>query len=330
MSTTIPTRRLGGLTVSAVGLGCMGMSEFYGPTDEAEAIATIHRALDLGVTLLDTADMYGPFTNEELLGRALRGRREQAVLATKCGIVRDATNTRIRGLDGSPDYIRRACDASLERLGVDAVDLYQLHRADPRVPIEDSVGAMADLVRAGKTRFIGLSEVGPKTLRRAHAVHPITSLQTEYSLLTRDVEAEVLPTCRALGTGFLAYSPLGRGLLTGRYRSRADFTADDFRLLTPRFADGALEQNVAIALAAAELAKEKGCTPAQLALAWLLAKGDDIVPIPGTKSRARLEENAGAVAVKLTPAEMARLDTVAPPGAAVGDRYAAGFNPRWE
>jgi aryl-alcohol dehydrogenase-like predicted oxidoreductase len=329
-TTTMATRRLGGLTVSAIGLGCMGMSEFYGPTDEAEAIATIHRSLDLGITLLDTADMYGPFTNEELVGRALRGRRDRAVLATKCGIVRDATNTRIRGLDGSPDYIRRACDASLERLGVDAVDLYQLHRADPRVPIEDSVGAMADLVKAGKTRFIGLSEVGPKTLRRAHAVHPIASLQTEYSLLTRDVEAEVLPTCRALGVGFLAYSPLGRGLLTGRYRTRADFTADDFRLLTPRFADGALEQNVALALAAAELAKEKRCTPAQLAIAWLLAKGDDIVPIPGTKSRTRLEENAGAASVTLTAGDMARLDRVAPPGAAVGDRYAAGFNPRWE
>ena len=326
----MPTRRLGGLTVSAIGLGCMGMSEFYGPTDEAEAIATIHRSLDLGMTLLDTADMYGPFTNEELVGRALRGRRDRAILATKCGIVRDATNTRIRGLDGSPDYIRRACDASLERLGVDAVDLYQLHRADPRVPIEDSVGAMADLVKAGKTRFIGLSEVGPKTLRRAHAVHPIASLQTEYSLLTRDVESEVLPTCRELGIGFLAYSPLGRGLLTGRYRSRADFTADDFRLLTPRFADGALEQNVALALAAAELAREKGCAPAQLAIAWLLAKGDDLVPIPGTKSRKRLEENAGAATVTLGAADLARLDRVLPAGAAVGDRYAAGFNPRWE
>ena len=324
------TRRLGGLTVSAIGLGCMGMSEFYGPTDEAEAIATIHRSLDLGMTLLDTADMYGPFTNEELVGRALRGRRDRAVLATKCGIVRDATNTRIRGLDGSPDYIRRACDASLARLGVESVDLYQLHRADPRVPIEDSVGAMADLVKAGKTRFIGLSEVGPKTLRRAHAVHPIASLQSEYSLLTRDVEAEVLSTCRALGVGFLAYSPLGRGLLTGCYRSRADFTADDFRLLTPRFADGALEQNVALALAAAELATDKGCTPAQLAIAWLLAKGEDIVPIPGTKSRPRLEENAGAATVSLTADDLARLDRVAPPGAAVGDRYAAGFNPRWE
>ena len=324
------TRRLAGLEVSAIGLGCMGMSEFYGPTDEAEAIATLHRALDLGVTLLDTADMYGPYTNEELVGRAVRGRREQVVLATKCGIVRDPNDRSLRGLDGSPAYIRAACDGSLRRLGVDHVDLYQLHRADPKVPIEESVGAMADLVRAGKTHFIGLSEVGPETLRRAARVHPIATLQTEYSLLTRDVEAEVLPACRALGVGFLAYSPLGRGLLTGRYRSRADFAAGDFRLTNPRFAEGALEANVRLALAVADLARAKGCSPAQLALAWLLAQGEDIVPIPGTKSRTRLEENFGAVHVALTPADLARLDAAVPPGAAAGERYMPFARPRWE
>jgi len=306
------------------------MSEFYGPADEAEAIATIHRALDLGVTLLDTADMYGPYTNERLVGRAIRGRRAQVVLATKCGIVRDPANPRARGVNGRPEYIRASCDASLQRLGVDHVDLYQLHRVDPTVPIEDSVGAMAELVRTGKTRAIGLSEAGPETLRRAHAVHPIASLQTEYSLLTRDVEAEVLPLCRTLGVGFLAYSPLARGLLTGRYRSRADFDAGDFRLLTPRFADGALERNVALATSVAALAEEKGCTPAQLAIAWLLAQGPEVVPIPGTKTRRRLEENIGAAAVTLGAAELARLDAAAPLGAASGDRYVRGMMPRWE
>jgi len=324
------TRRLGALEVSAIGLGCMGMSEFYGPADEAEAVATIHRALDLGVTLLDTADIYGPYTNEELVGRALRGRRDGVVLATKCGIVRDPQNRGIRGIDGSPAYILNACESSLKRLGVDHVDLYQLHRVDPAVPIEDSVGAMADLVRTGKTRAIGLSEAGPETLRRAHGVHPIASLQTEYSLLTRDVEADVLPACRRLGVGFLAYSPLGRGLLTGRFRSRADFDASDFRLTNPRFAEGAIDRNIALTLAVAGLAQEKGCTPAQLAIAWLLARGPDVVPIPGTKTRRRLEENVGAAAVTLTAAELARIDAAAPPGAAAGERYFPGMMPRWE
>ncbi|HKA28489.1 MAG TPA: aldo/keto reductase [Candidatus Binatia bacterium] len=324
------TRRLGTLEVSAIGLGCMGMSEFYGPSDEAEAIATIHRALDLGVTLLDTADMYGPFTNEELVGRAIRGRRDRVVLATKCGIVRDPQNRSIRGIDGSPAYILNACESSLKRLGVDHVDLYQLHRVDPKVPIEDSVGAMAELVRAGKTRHIGLSEAGPRTLRRAVGVHPIASLQTEYSLLTRDAEAEVIPTCRELEVGFLAYSPLGRGLLTGRFRSRADFTPDDYRQFTPRFAEGAFEANVQLVERVAEIAREKDCTPAQLALAWLLAKGPEIVPIPGTKSRARLEENAGAAGVSLTRAEMERLEAALPPGAAEGRRYPGRLAPVWE
>jgi aryl-alcohol dehydrogenase-like predicted oxidoreductase len=326
----LESRRLGTLEVPALGLGCMGMSEFYGPTDEAEGIATIHRAIELGVTLLDTADMYGPFTNEELVGRAIRDRRERVILATKCGIVRDAEKRTVRSLNGRPEYIREACDASLRRLGVDHVDLYQLHRMDPNVPIEDSVGAMAELVRAGKTRAIGLSEVGPNTLRRACKVHPIASLQSEYSLLTRDVEETVLPACRELGVGFLAYSPLGRGLLSGRFRSRADFGPDDYRQFTPRFAEGAFEANLALALRAAELAKEKGCTPAQLALAWLLARGKEIVPIPGTKSRARLEENAGAVRVLLGAADLARLEEALPAGAAVGERYPAAMAPRWD
>ena len=306
------------------------MSEFYGPSDEGEAIATIHRALDLGVMLLDTADMYGPFTNEELVGRAIRGRRDRVVLATKCGIVRDQTNRGVRGIDGSPAYILNACESSLRRLGVDHVDLYQLHRVDPKVPIEDSVGAMAELVRSGKTRHIGLSEAGPQTLRRAARVHPIASLQTEYSLLTRDAEAEVIPTCRELGVGFLAYSPLGRGLLTGRFRSRADFSPDDYRQFTPRFAEGAFEANVRLVERAAELASDKGCTPAQLALAWLLAKGPEIVPIPGTKSRARLEENAGAASVALSPVEVQRLEAALPPGAAEGARYPGRLAPVWE
>jgi aryl-alcohol dehydrogenase-like predicted oxidoreductase len=323
-------RRLGPLEVSALGLGCMGMSEFYGPADEAESIAAIHRALDLGIDLLDTADAYGPFTNEELVGRAIRDRRERVVLATKCGIVRQPGNPRARAINGRPEYIRAACDASLKRLGVSYVDLYQLHRADPNVPIEESVGAMADLVKAGKTRAIGLSEVGPRTLRRACAVHRIASLQSEYSLLARDVEPEVLPTCRELGVGFLAYSPLGRGLLTGRWRSRADLTPDDFRLFQPRFAEGALERNLVLVERVAALAARKRCTSSQLALAWLLHRGDDIVPIPGTKSRARLEENAGAAAIRLSQAELASLDAALPRGAASGERYPEAMQPRWD
>lgn len=327
---TLETRRLGPLEVPALGLGCMGMSEFYGPTDEAESIATLHRALELGITLLDTADAYGPFRNEELVGRAIRGHRDRVVLATKCGIVRDPRSRGMRGLDGRPEYIRAACDASLRRLGVDHVDLYQLHRMDPKVPLEESVGALAELVRAGKTRAIGLSEVGPNALRRASEVHPIASLQSEYSLLTRDVEAAVLPACRELGIGFLAYSPLGRGLLSGRFRSRDDFSADDYRQWSPRFAEGVFEQNLALALRAAEIAREKGCTPAQLALAWLLARGPEVVPIPGTRSRSRLEENAGAAAIPLSAADLARLETAIPAGAAAGERYPAAMMPRWD
>jgi len=274
--------------------------------------------------------MYGPYTNEELVGRAIRDRRDRVVLATKCGIVREPGKRAVRGINGRPEYIRSACDASLKRLGVAHVDLYQLHRVDPAVPIEESVGALADLVKAGKTRAIGLSEAGPNTLRRACAVHPIASLQTEYSLLARDVEAEVLGVCRDLGVGFLAYSPLGRGLLTGRWRSRADFTPDDYRLFSPRFAEGAIERNLTLVERAAGLAARKGCTPAQLALAWLLHRGDDIVPIPGTKSRARLEENAGAAAITLSAAELTALDAALPVGAAQGGRYPEAMNPHWD
>jgi aryl-alcohol dehydrogenase-like predicted oxidoreductase len=314
-------RALGKLPVSAMGLGCMGMSEFYGPADEAEAIATIHRALDLGVTLLDTADMYGPYTNEELVGCAIRGRRNQVVLATKCGIVRDPNDRALRGINGRPEYIRSACDGSLRRLGVDHVDLYQLHRVDPQVPIEESVGAMAELVRAGKTRFIGLSEAGPETLRRAHATHPITSLQTEYSLWSRDPEEVILPTCRELGIGFMPYSPLGRGFLSGRIRRFEDLAPDDFRRYSPRLQGENFAKNLTLVARVEEIANAKGCTAAQLALAWVLAQGDDVVPIPGTKRRSYLEENLGALSVQLSAEDLARLDAACPPGAAAGLRY---------
>ncbi len=299
----------------------MGMSEFYGSTDDTESIATIHRALDLGMNFLDTADVYGRGDNEELVGRALRGRREQAVLATKFGNVRTSDGKFI-GVNGRPEYVAQCCEASLRRLGVAYVDLYYQHRVDPDVPIEETVGAMAKLVQQGKVRHIGLSEAGATTLRRAASVHPIAALQSEYSLWTRDPEAEILSTCRELGIGFVAYSPLGRGFLTGRFRSQNDLEAGDYRRTSPRFQGQNLDQNLAIVKGIEELAAEKRCSPAQLALAWLLARGQDIVPIAGTKRRSYLEQNVGAVQVSLTAADLSRLDRAAPPGATAGARYA--------
>jgi len=315
-------RKLGsqGLTVSELGLGCMGMSEFYGTGDEAESIATIHRALDLGVTLLDTADMYGPFTNEQLVGKAIKDRREQVVLATKFGILR-SEDRGFRGVNGSPEYVHQACNASLQRLGIDYIDLYYLHRVDPQVPIEETIGAMAELVKQGKVRYIGISEAASATIRRAHAVHPVTALQTEYSLWSRDPEDEILPTVRELGIGFVAYSPLGRGFLSGSITSIDDLAADDYRRNAPRFQGENFNKNLQLVERVKEIAAEKGVTPGQLAIAWLLAQGDDIVPIPGTKRRSYLEENVAAVNVTLTPAELERIDEVAPKDFAAGDRY---------
>src|SRR5881296_3180113 len=318
-------RKLGrnGPMVSSMGLGCMGMSDFYGHRDDQESIATIHRALDLGVNLLDTADVYGPFTNEELVGRAIRGRRDQVFLATKFGIVRGA-DPNVRGVNGRPEYVRAACEASLRRLGVDVIDLYYQHRVDLDTPIEDTVGAMAQLVRAGKVRYLGLSEAGPKTIRRAHAAHPITALQTEYSLWSRDPEDEILPTCRELGIGFVAYSPLGRGFLTGQIRRFEDLAADDWRRNNPRFQGQNLQRNLDLVTRVEAIAREKGCTPSQLALAWLLAQGEDVVPIPGTKRRRYLEENARAVEIVLTAGDLQRIGEVAPKGATAGSRYPEG------